>query len=221
VRGPAAIIFVAAIALIAAAGCERSARFHLSEIGSELIQIRTADATIAHGKVGVGRHEGRGTFALVDAVNPLPVALDVSLAGDLLDANGAPVARLNPESVRIPARGQRTFALVHHLREVPEAVAVSVRVHDSRATLHPAPISVSDEHVYRDGDRVVVAANLHNEADRQAIVLVAAGFYDRDGRIMKRPFSVLKIGADRTHPARFVGPDGSASGYLFVVDHSF
>ena len=43
-----------------------------------------------------------------------------------------------------------------------------------------------------------------------------AGFHDRDGKPLLRPFSVFPIGAKIERPSRFVGPPGSTTGYIFV-----
>ncbi len=55
-----------------------------------------------------------------------------------------------------------------------------------------------------------------NTADRPCTAVVLAGFHDRDGTPMTRPFSVFPMGGKIERPARFVGPPGSTSGYSFV-----
>lgn len=193
----------------------------MAELGRHFVEVRRETAVIQHGPVGAGRHRGPGSWVLVDVANPLDVDVHVELEGDLLDSAGRPIAQLNAASIRIPAGGLRTFALVHHLREVRAARGADIRLADVQLARFPPTIQLADAHVYQDGDRVVVAANLDNQSDREVLVLVAAGFYDAEGGLMKRPFTVLKLAPEGRKPARFVGPDGSAQGYLFVADEAF
>ena len=213
-----AIAALAIAAALSAIGCESPDGFDPTAVGRHFVEVRRDAAVIQRGKVGAGRHEGPGTWVLVDVANPLDVDVHVQLVGDLLDARGRAVGVLNEESLRIPAGGLRTFALVHHLRDVPEAAAADIRVQDVRLAKYPPAVTLSEQNVYRDGDRVVVAAHLNNTTDRELIVLVVAGFYDAGGRVMKRPFTVLKLRPNAKEPVRFVGPDGSAAGYLFVAE---
>jgi len=210
---------ILALALLAA--CDSRGGYRPNQLGPSVVEVRRAGAVIDHAPVGAGKHKGPGTYVLVDVNNPLSLEVHVTLEGDLLDREGRVLAELNPDSLRIPPGGLRTFALVHHRGEVREAASADIRVRDVVLAVHPPPIAVTDAHIYQDGDRVVVAAYLNNPSDREATVLVVAGFYDGQDRLMKRPFSVLKIQPESRQPARFVGPDGSASGYLFVGDQAY
>jgi hypothetical protein len=206
---------------VALGACGQPARFDPTQLGSGAVVVRRAGIVLASGPVGSGSFAGRGTWALVDVANPLSVDVLATLEGDLLDAGGRPVGRLNRDSLRVPAGAQRTFALVHHAGEVPAATGADVRVHSVQLARHPPTVSMRDAHVYRDGDRVVVAANLTNDLERETIAVVIAGFYDGDGRILQRPHTLLRIPGGVTHPARFVGPDGSRSGYLFLGEQIY
>lgn len=203
-------------------GCaDRKVGFKPTHIGGSVLDVRRDGAVLMSGSVGSGQFERNGTYVLVDAANPLSVDVIATLEGDLLDASGKPVGALNRDSLRIPAGAQRTFALVHHAGEVPSAVSADIRVVQAQLAKYRPTIGMSDANVYQDGDRVVVAANLHNDTDKETIVVVIAGFYDADGRIMKRPHTVLRIPATVTHPARFVGPPGSKTGYLFLGEQVY
>jgi hypothetical protein len=201
--------------------CDQGGHFRASHVGGSFVQVQRDRLVIQHGVIGAEPHKSEGTFALVDAHNPLEVDLHVTLGGELRDAAGHPLGTLNPESLRIPAGGQRTFALVHHRAKLPSARSAEVRVLSAQLATHPPGIELADANVYRDGERVVVAANLINRSEREAIVLVFAGFYDRVGALLQRPFSVVRIPGKTTRPARFVGPNGSAKGYLFVGDQVY
>lgn len=209
---------VLAIASASVGGCRRRGRFHPSWVGVSAIEVRRAGAVVRDGIIGAGRYKGEGTYVLVDAVNRLSVDVDVALDGELLDEAGAALAVLDRDSLRIPAHAQRTFALVHHTGRVAGAARARIRVSGTRLSRHRLPVHMRDTHVYQDGDRVVVAANVTNEVDRELIVVVIAGFYGADGAIVERPFSVIRIPPSMTKPARFVGPAGSVRGYLFTGD---
>ncbi|RMH45030.1 MAG: hypothetical protein D6689_00950 [Deltaproteobacteria bacterium] len=205
-----------ALALWAAA-CGEPPRFDPTELGGWAIDVHADGAVVRHGRIGSGRFESRGTYVLVDVDNPLSVDLDVTLEGDLVDAHGDRIGALNRDALRIPARDFRTFALVHHDGEVPAATGADIRVVDARIARFPADtVRMHDTHGYRDEGRAVVAANFTNEGERETIVVVIAAFYDRDGHIMSRPHTILRIPSGVTHPARFVGPPGSDRGYMFL-----
>lgn len=210
---------LAALALLG--GCENQEGFKPSHVGRSALEVRRDGATLVTGSVGSGKFEKTGTYVLVDVANPFSVAVIATLEGDLLDANGNKVGALNRDSLRIPTGAQRTFALVHHSGEVPSAVSADIRVAHTQIAKYLPTIGMTDAHVYQDGDRVVVAANLHNNTDKETIVVVIAGFYDASGKIMRRPHTVLRIPSTVTHPARFVGPPGSKTGYLFLGEQIY
>ena len=98
------------------------------------------------------------------------------------------------------------------------ASATTARI-DVRGAVRPRfdePIKVEQGHVWKDGDRVVATAMVVNTADKPCQALVLAGFHDKDGAPLTRPFSVFPIGAKVERPARFVGPPGSTTGYIFI-----
>lgn len=207
--------------LVLVGGCDNKSGFKPSHVGGSVLEVRRDASTLLSGSVGSGQFENKGTYVLVDVANPLSVGVIATLDGDLLDAHGKKVGALNRDSLRIPAGAQRTFALVHHSAEVPSAVSADIRVVHTRIAKHRPTIGMSDANVYQDGDRVVVAANLHNDTDKETYVVVIAGFYDASGKIMRRPHTVLRIPSTVTHPARFVGPPGSKTGYLFLGEQIY
>jgi hypothetical protein len=64
----------------------------------------------------------------------------------------------------------------------------------------------------------VVTGMIENPGDRTCLAVVLAGFHDADGVPMTRPFSLFQIGGGHDKPARFVGPEGSRRGYLYIGD---
>jgi hypothetical protein len=173
--------------------------------------------TVRTDTVGMAPHEQTSTFALVDADNLGDRPARVTLGGVLVDADGQEVGRLRAETLWVPPRGRRTFALVDD-KDAARASATTARI-DVRGAVRPRfdePIKVEQGHVWKDGDRVVATAMIVNTADRPCQAVVLAGFHDKDGVPLTRPFSVFPIGAKVERPARFVGPPGSTTGYIFI-----
>lgn len=211
------VALVAAVAAVAA--CERTVEPR--RIDPSLVAI-APQVVVRTDAVGVDRFASRATFALVDAENRGDVDAEVTLGGVLVDADGHEVGALRAESLRIPRRGRRTFALVDRDRQArPTAVGARIDLRGAREPRFPEPITIADGHVYPDGDRAVVVGMIKNGSDRACIAMVLAGFHDRAGRPMTRPFAAFELGAGAERPARFVGPDGSHAGYLFIGDVTY
>lgn len=171
------------------------------------------------GLVGVGKFESEATYALVDAINNADQDLMVTLAGVFRDASGAEVGRATRQSLRIPAGGRRTYALVDADAEVlPGATDVEVSVVGAMALDYSPPVVITEGHVYDDRGRAVVSGYVVNTADREAKAIVVAGFYDADGVPVKRPSTLFTLTGKGKRGVQFVGPEGSRSAYLFVGD---
>jgi hypothetical protein len=213
---------VLALSMALGGACRKRSAWEAREVEPGLVRLDTEHMNLRHDAVGHGKWASRASFVLIDATNTHTEDLMVTLAGELVDDQGAVVGILRPESLRIPAGGVRTFALVDHDQgERAQAAGARVRVLGAHAPGYPPPVRVTDGHVYRDGDRVVVSARVHNTADRPVRVLVLGGFYDRNGRPVRRPFTEMYLPGGDTHPAQFVGPPGSVKGYLFIGDMAY
>jgi hypothetical protein len=200
--------------------CQKS-DYHVATVGPAGVEVVADGLVVAQTTIGSGRHSHEATYVLVDVRNRLSADLFVELHGELVDGDGQAIGTLYPDSLRIPGRGLRTFALVHHEGVVPAARSAKLRLGSVRLAVHDAAIEITDGHVYQDGDRVVVAGYARNLVDRPAHAIIIAGFYDAAGRLLQRPHTVVPIQPGDKHPAQFVGPAGSASAYLFVGDASY
>lgn len=211
------IAVVCALALVA---CERPASGPRS-IDRSLIAV-SSKVNLRTDAIGVDRFASQATFVLVDADNLGDRDADVTLGGVLVDTDGRELGPLRPESLRIPAHGRRTFALIDRARAPrPSATGARIDVRGAQEPRFAEPVRITDGHVYRDGDRVVVAGMVLNPNDRPCIAMVLAGFHDRDGKPLTRPFSAFELGGKASRPTRFVGPPGSEVGYIFVGDIVF
>ncbi len=206
--------------VLALVGCERPAAGPRA-IDRSLIAV-SSKIHLRTDAIGVDRFASQATFVLVDADNLGDVDADVTLGGILVDADGRELGPLRPESLRIPAHGRRTFALIDRARTArPTATGARIDVRGAQEPRFAEPVRITDGRVYRDGDRVVVAGMVTNPNDRPCIAMVLAGFHDRDGKPLTRPFSAFELGGNASRPTRFVGPPGSTVGYIFVGDIVF
>lgn len=162
------------------------------------------------------------TFVLVDADNRGKDELMVILKGELVDAQGAAIAPLRRDALRVPAGGRRTFALVDDaLQGHPNAVGAHVIVDSVYLPVAAMTMKIAQGTAYSDTGRAVAAGNLVNDSERPGKAVVIASFHDAQGVPMTRPFDVVEIGAHATKPVRFVGPPGSTSAQLFVGDITY
>ncbi len=200
--------------LVVIVGCERVRPLEQVDRSQLAVGKRI---TVRTDTVGADQHARLATFALVDADNSGDLPATVTVGGVLVDGDGHEAGTLRPESLWIPAHGRRTFALVDDRDgERPAAVAARVDVRGAIRPRHDPPVKIEQGHVWKDGDRVVATAMVVNTADRPCTAVVLAGFHDAAGAPLTRPFAVFPIGAKIERPARFVGPPGSTTGYIFI-----
>lgn len=189
------------------------------EVDHGLVRIDMANATLRHDTVGHDQWASRATFVLVDAYNEHSEDLLVTLGGELVDAGGTPVGAVRAESLRIPAGGVRTFALIDREQGVREqAVASRVDVLGAYVPDYPPLVQITDGNAYTYDERLVVTGVVRNAVDREVRVIVLAGFYDGEGKLLQRPFTTMYLPGDGQSNARFAGPPGSVKGYIFVGD---
>jgi hypothetical protein len=205
-------------ALAVLAGCPRPPD-EPAQVDHKLVAV-SPDVTVRTDPVGDAG--GTATFVLVDADNHADRELVVRLAGDLVDAHGAAVGRLRPDELRIPPGGRRTFALVDdHVTARPTATGAKVAVDSAIVPSAPAPMRITDGHVYSDQGRAIAAAYVVNDSDVAGKAIVIAGFHDAAGKPMTRPWTIFTLGAGAKQSAQFVGPPGSTTAYIFVGETSY
>jgi len=205
---------VAALAILV--GCSKSEP--AEKVDPDLVRI-SQDRVVRHDQVGEGSFETRATYVLVDVENTSNSDLFVTLDGTLIDAAGAEVGPLRAESLRLPEGGRRTFALVDEDNaERPAATDARLEVIGAVVARWSPTTRIQDANVFDDHGKVIAAASVTNGADRPGKIIVLAGFHDAAGKPVARPFTVLEMGAGITQTVRFVGPDGSKTGYIFLGD---
>ena len=188
------------------------------ELDLDLIKI-SGDARLRTDTVGDGRFAETSAFVLVDAENASGEAAYVTLGGRLTDPSGAVVGELRRQSLYIPAHESRTFALVDTERKPrPAATSAQIVVRGATVATERPRARIDDLHTFVDQDRVVLQANLVNEADRIGQIMVVASFHDAQNRPMTRPFELVTIDRKGTTPVQFVGPPHSRRGAIFIAD---
>ena len=95
-------------ALVAISACAKSKAHQLD---LDFIRVST-DAKLRTDTVGGDKFTHQATFLLVDAENTAEEGAYVTLGGALVDASGATIGHLNPQSLWVPPHERRTFALV-------------------------------------------------------------------------------------------------------------
>lgn len=207
------------VLVIALLACAEKKRSH--DLNHDVIRV-TNDARLRTDKIGDGEHTDIATFVLVEAENTAKEGAYVTLAGELTDERGATVGTLRAQSLYIPAGETRTFALSDKARKPrPTAKGAKIRVRGARVPPMPPPARVEGIRQLQDGDKTVMQGVLKNEGARGGDIMVIATFYDRDGKPMTRPFSMLWVPPNATQPVQFVGPPGSTRGTIFVGDFAY
>ena len=213
--------FIAITALcVSLSGCHKKRTKDDRDVDFGLVRVARDKANLRHDTVGHDQWQSRATFVLIDAHNDHNEDLLVSLGGYLVDAQGNRVGKVRPESLRIPAGGVRTFAMIDDEQKVREtAVAGDIEVVGAYVPNYPPLVQVTDGAAYRyDSERIVVNGVVRNAVDRPTRVIVLAGFYDADDRPLTRPFTEMFLPGLGTSNAQFPGPPGAIKGYIFIGD---
>lgn len=213
--------FLVLLFLLNSAGCEK-ATWKPVEADKNQITLAGSLMTIHSGPVGMGAHKGEASYALVDATNASKDAVMVTLAGNLLNKESEPVGAFTHQSLRIPPGGTRTFALVDDQETIRStATGASIEIASASIVTYPEQMAIREFHQYEDGDRVVVKAYLQSMVPRAGSAVVFATFYDKSGRPMKRPATVLRLQGKTKRGVQFVGPSGSVRGTMAVGEMNF
>jgi hypothetical protein len=203
---------------VCATGCEREG-WKPKEADRRQIVVDGTNMTLQTGSVGTGKHEKEATYVLVDAKNPSDMDLSVTLGGQFLDQDDKVVGLMIRQSLRIPSKGVRTFALVNEERVAnARATGATIEVTSAVQLDYEEQITITDLHEYKDGDRIVVKGYVRNTVGRIGRAVVFATFYDAKGRPMKRPSTVFRLERKAKRGVQFVGPPGSVRATLSVGD---
>lgn len=181
------------------------------------IVVHKDTIVVKRGEVGV-REKIDSTYVLVDVENQGAEDRLVAIDGTLRDTDGKVLVPLAVDELRIPARAQRTFALVGSAASA--AVSADVKVRRAEVAL-AEPIYVTDMKTDRDGEALAATCRIKNTLEKQAIVTLVASFHDAAGKIVARPFSILQVDARSSRPFRFDGPKDATHASIYVGETMF
>jgi len=202
--------------VVVMASCER-ATWKPKEADRKQIEVSGELMTLHVGTVGIGKFQSESSYVLVDAHNPSKLDLAVTLGGNFLDKQGQTLGALHRQSLRIPAGGTRTFALVDNKQQAfGKATGATIEVTSAVQLDYPQQVTITDFHEYKDGNRVVVAGYVQNTVARIGKALVFATFYNQAGQPIKRPSTVFRLERMARRSVQFVGPDGSVRGTISI-----
>lgn len=212
------MVSISVLLVVLLAGCEKET-WKPNESDRRQIVVDGAKMTLHTGIVGTGNFEKAATYALVDATNPTMSPLSVTLSGTFLDTNSQVVGTAIRQSLRIPAKATRTFALVNQDRTAtPGVTGATIEVTSAVRLDYEELMEITDLHEYKDEDRIVVKAYVNNKVARIGKVVVFATFYDAEGRPIKRPSTLFRLERHARRGVQFVGPSGSVRATMSVGD---
>lgn len=207
-----------AVALLPEVGCDPPKRRPLD---LDLVRI-SPNAKLRTDTVDDGRFASTATFVLVDAENTGDDGAYVTLAGHLGDTEGRSVGALKPQSLWVPARAVRTFALVDREHKArPEAKTAQIQVRSGTIPDRAPPVRIDSVREFEDDGKLVIQGTVHNDAARPGRIMVIASFHGPDGQPMTRPFSVLTIPARDAQAVQFVSAPHAKHGTIFFGDMTF
>jgi hypothetical protein len=214
-RGTALIVALW-LAPLGVAACGRSKPARALDLGA--IRI-SGDVRMRTDTVGDGRFATTSSFVLVDAENTSATGAYVTLGGELIDASGITAGELRAQSLWIPGRDARMFALVDRDRlPRPSSTAARIKVYGAIIPDEPPRAHIEDVHTFDDHGQLVLQAYAVNTADRPGQLMVVGAFHDARDRPMTRPFQMIELAAQARRFVQFVGPAGAARGTLFIGD---
>lgn len=191
------------------------------QLDLDLVRV-VANAKLRTDIVDDGAFAKTATFVLVDAENTGDEGAYVTLAGQLGDAQGQVVSQLKPQSLWIPARESRTFALVDRDRQPrPSARTARIQVRSGTIPERAPAVRIESIREIEDHGKLVVQATVHNDAVRPGQIMVIASFHAADGQPLTRPFSILKIPGRGVQNVQFVSTAAAKRGTIYLGDASF
>lgn len=201
---------------LALAGCGRRAPARALEL--DAIRI-SGDVRLRTDTVGDGKFASTSSFVLVDAENTSPTGAYVTLGGELTGSGGATLGTLRAQSLWIPGREARLFALVDRERVPrPGSAAARIKVYGAVIPDEPPRAHIEELHTFDDHGQLVLQAYAVNAADRPGQVMVVGAFHDAHDLPLTRPFQMIELAARDRRFVQFVGPPGAARGAVFVAD---
>jgi hypothetical protein len=182
---------------------------HLAPDAGAGISVRDSTVTIKTGDVG--QEHTPGTYVFADVANDGDVDRIVHVGGRLAGSD------LVGDELRVPAHQARTFALVAS-GPMPDATSAELTIVSARPITTPDPIGLKDVR-FKDGAIEGTVANT-TQSDATGIS-VAATFYDAQGKILARPYTLLTLAARTQRAIKLIGPRDADHAVMFVAQSMY
>lgn len=207
-----------ALAMLAVlVGCEKPRSWEPTQVDPKLVKVASSRLVIRHDVMGEGKHEAMSTFVLVDAHNEHSADLEVTLGGELLDDSGKTLGTLEPASLRVPKGLHRLFALLETKQaHLPTATGARIEVKGAHESQHPPTVRIKEQFVHPEGDHIMSSGTVVNVGKGPVKAVVIGAFYDADDRPLTRPFMVMALDGDTSHPVHFRSTPEAKKGILFI-----
>lgn len=208
------------VCLVLLFDCERNAR----QNGGDDVVVHAELATLKTEPIGLGEAQHTASFVLVDATNHGPAG-HVTLAGDWLDAHGARIGQLAPQSRFLPTGATRTFVLVDARDQArQDVVSASVQVRSINVEMPDVPALATNPKtlattVQTEAGRVPIVsatADITNQSSRPGCLLVGAAFHSPGGRPLAWQHTWLPVGPASTRGVQFFSPPGAEKAFITV-----
>jgi hypothetical protein len=206
-----------AIAVLVLAGC--TPRVDPGpEPAPPTVKVLAASAVVKSGAIGVKLPQS-ASYVLVQAENGSPEPRLVVLQGNLVDAAGQEVASLSMDQLHVPPGESRVFALV--ASKVVDAGSIpKIAVRTAPVAESPPEVRVKTLETRQEEQGLVASLVVENTFDKAVLATVIVAFFDDQGTILARPFSVDNFAPQATRPLYFKGPKGATRAQAFIGDSS-
>lgn len=178
------------------------------------VVILDQSIVLKSGPIGVEDRQD-ATWAYVDVENRSAEPRLVSVEGDLLDAAGKTLGPLMVDELYVPAGEKRTFAVVAG-KVYPDATRAKLHVHYAPVAKDKPVVVVNETKVRRAGIPLTCTPALENLAEKELVATVYCTFYDKDGKILARPFQILGLLPRSTRSYTFDGPAEAVTATAFI-----
>ena len=220
------LALVCALAMLSA--CKKPSE--APEVDTTGITIDDAGTVLRHGPIGVDRPKlpppGPGVYAYVHVSNASADERRVVVSGEFTDAQGDVVVTPRADELRIPPGKTRPFALVYQ-GESPEATGARFTIGRNDIVEHPVEVEVDrieSVALQPTGDGAAhsgLRAWIENRHDQNVVATVIAAFYDKDGKLMSRPFTILELAPRSERDFVFAVPPNTARHEIFVGEVNY
>jgi hypothetical protein len=180
------------------------------------VKVVEGSAVIKEGAIGIQDRQD-ATYVLVQAENGSKEPRQVALKGELVNLSGVTIAKLFPDELLIPPGERRTFALVAG-GVFHDAHTAAIRVAAAIESKHEPFTKVTEVKTERGPKGLIAVVTVANTHKGLAVATVIATFYDKDGKIISRPFAPVQMAGKSSRTFTIAGPLEAVKADAYVGD---